>query len=86
MTCDSIFRRYTKNMNDEPKKIITWLEYRSQATGKSIEVLRQEMRDRSAKADKSKSGFASMPEKKRLELSSKGGKAGLGRKNGKKAT
>lgn len=62
-------------MTDSTGKPISWLEYRSQVTGKSVEQLRQEMRERSAKADKSKGGFASMPKERVAELGSKGGHA-----------
>ena len=65
-------------------KQISWLEYRSQVTGKSVEELRQEMRERSAKADKSKAGFASMPKDKLIKVAAKGGTAGAGKKRGKK--
>ena len=66
-------------------KQITWLEYRSAKTGKSIEELRKEMSERSNKADKSKAGFASMDKEKLIKVAAKGGSAGAGKKRGKKA-
>lgn len=56
-----------------------WLKYRSKVTGKSVEELRQEMRERGAKADKSHAGFASMDKKTHLKISSKGGRGGKGK-------
>lgn len=61
-----------------------WLRYRSKVTGKSIETIRQEMRDKSQLADKSKGGFAHLklnnPEKLK-EIVKKGGEVS---KRGKK--
>jgi len=54
-------------MTDSTGKKITWLEWRSQQTGKSVEELRGEMRERGAKADKSKSGFAQVDKDKLRE-------------------
>lgn len=54
---------------------MNWVEYRAAQTGKTEEEIRQEMRDRSRLADKSKSGFASMEKKKLREVGSKGGKS-----------
>lgn len=76
------FKDYMTDKNGQP---ISWLDYRSQVTGKSVEELRQEMRERSAKADKSKAGFASMDKERLIKVASKGGTAGLGIKRGKKA-
>lgn len=66
-------------------KKISWLEYRSQVTGKSIDELRKEMSERSKLADKSKAGFASLSKERLKEVQSRGGKAGLGKPRGKKA-
>lgn len=59
---------------------ISWLEYRSMKTGKSIEELKNEMRERGAKANKSKSGFASLTPERLKEVAKKGYDAGLGKK------
>lgn len=48
-----------------------WLQYMSEKTGKSIEELREEMRARGAKADKTKTGFGSMTLERRKEISQK---------------
>lgn len=49
----------TDNSNLSP-----WLKYQVEQTGKTVEQIRAEMSDRSKKANKSTSGFASMaPEK-----------------------
>lgn len=58
-------------MTDLNGKKITWLEYESRRLGITIEELREIMRERSLKADRSKSGFArpSLTKKDRQELS-----------------
>lgn len=70
-------------MTKEQRQKISWLEYRSQVTGQSIDEIRQEMSERSKKADKSGSGFASMTPERRTEVAKRGGKAGLGKGDGK---
>ena len=70
-------------MTKEQRQKISWLEYRSQVTGQSIDEIRQEMSERSKKADKSGSGFASLSKERLQEVASKGGKAGLGKGDGK---
>lgn len=66
-------------MTKEQRQKISWLEYRSQVTGQSIDEIRQEMSERSKKANKSGSGFASMTPERRTEVAKRGGKAGLGK-------
>lgn len=56
---------------------ITWLEFQSQKTGKSVEEVRAEMSRRSKLADRSKSGFASMTPERLSEVSNKGYQAGI---------
>jgi len=70
-------------MTKEQRQKISWLEYRSQVTGQSIDEIRQEMSERSKKADKSGSGFASMTPERRAEVAKRGFKAGLGKGDGK---
>lgn len=65
-------------------KQISWLEYRSQVTGKSVDELRKEMSERSKLANKKTAGFASMDKKTLLKVSASGGKAGKGVKRGGK--
>lgn len=61
-------------MTDENNQPISWLEYKASQTGKTVEEIRQEMRDRSKLADKSKSGFASMDKDRLKELGKKYGR------------
>lgn len=62
-------------------KPITWLEWRSQETGKSVEELREEMRQRGKLADKSRSGFASRPALERQMISKLGVEARRAKKS-----
>lgn len=49
-----------------------WLEYEAKRTGKSVEQVREEMRQRSKLADRSKSGFASKSPEERKAISQLG--------------
>lgn len=62
-------------MTNEQKKAISWLEYKASQTGKTVDEIRKEMSERSNKADKSKSGFASLDKETRLKVASKGGRS-----------
>lgn len=62
---------------------ITWLEFQSQKTGKSVEEVRAEMSRRSKLADRSKSGFASMNAKRRIEVAKMGGNRAKAKKSTK---
>lgn len=52
-----------------------WLEYRSKVTGKTVEQIREEMRQRSKLADRTNSGFASRTPEERKAISDLGVKA-----------
>jgi hypothetical protein len=56
------------------KEKSAWLEYRSQVTGKTVEEIRESMRQRGALQDKSKSGFAALSPEQLKAVSAKGGK------------
>ncbi len=71
-------------MTAHQKQGISWLEYQSQRTGKTVEELRQEMRERSALASRKNSGFASLTPTQRREVAQKGYKAGIGKTNNEK--
>jgi hypothetical protein len=61
-----------------------WLEYRAKATGKTVDEIRQDMRDLSKLAVEKRGknhGFAKLSKEKRKEIAQKGYEAGLGKKN-----
>jgi hypothetical protein len=70
-------------MTDSTGQKITWLEYQASKLGVTQDEVRQIMSERSKKADKSGSGFASMTPERRAEVAKRGGKAGLGKGDGK---
>jgi hypothetical protein len=61
-------------VTDDTGKVLSWLEWRAQKTGKTVEEIRESMRQRGALQDKSKSGFAALPKDKLRAISSRGGK------------
>lgn len=54
------------------KEKSAWLEYEAKRTGKTVDQVRETMRQRSKLADKSKSGFASRSPEERKAISLKG--------------
>lgn len=68
------------------KEATAWLKYESERTGKTIAEIKAIMRERSAKANRTNSGFKSMTPERRSEVAKKGYDAGLGKKLGSDAS
>lgn len=62
-------------MTKDQKERLTWLEYQSQVTGKSIDEIRAEMSRRSKLANPRSRGFAVMSKEKLAEVHRKAAEA-----------